>query len=151
DCLLGLPSKRMVPARRIPEMLGVVRQHGLDDSRIDRCRRVIIHVNGKLDGHWLFHPALFTLSRGGRHLLRLACRPTRSTDGWRYGPTSTRESAGPPRAPSRVGPLGRRPARPPCTPKVPTRSAREPARAGHARCTWRTDRTFRRPTSTPSQ
>ena len=53
DRLFGLPSKRMVAARRIAEVLGEVRQHRLDHARIDRRRRVIVHVDRKLDSHCL--------------------------------------------------------------------------------------------------
>jgi hypothetical protein len=39
----------MVAARRIPEVLGEIRQHRLHHARIDRRRGVIVHVDGELD------------------------------------------------------------------------------------------------------
>ena len=51
DRLFGFPPERMVAARRVAEVLREVRQHRLDDARIDRRRRVIVHVDRKLDGH----------------------------------------------------------------------------------------------------
>ena len=51
DRLFGFPAERMVAAGGVAEVLGEVRQHRLDDARIDRRRRVIVHVDRKLDGH----------------------------------------------------------------------------------------------------
>src|SRR5208283_4413058 len=50
DRLFGFPSETVIAAGGIAELLGEVRQHRLHDARIDRSRRVIIHVNGQL-GH----------------------------------------------------------------------------------------------------
>jgi hypothetical protein len=48
----------MVAAGRVAEMFGEVRHHRLDDARIDRRGRVIVHVNRKLDRHrFLFYRA----------------------------------------------------------------------------------------------
>ena len=48
DGFFGLPSERMVAARRVPELLGEVRHHRLEHPWIDGRRRVIVHVDRKL-------------------------------------------------------------------------------------------------------
>ena len=48
DRFLGLPSERMVAARRVAELLGEVRHHRLEHPRIDGRRGVIVHVDRKL-------------------------------------------------------------------------------------------------------
>src|SRR5881396_295910 len=49
--LLARPAKRMVAAGSIAEFLGEIRQHGIDDTGINRRGRVIVHVNRQLDWH----------------------------------------------------------------------------------------------------
>jgi hypothetical protein len=43
--LLGLPPEAVAPARRVPEDLGEVRQHGLEHARVDRRGRMVVHVD----------------------------------------------------------------------------------------------------------
>ncbi len=50
---LGFPTKAMRTARCVPEGRREVRQHRLDHAGIDRGRRVIVHVDRKLDTHVL--------------------------------------------------------------------------------------------------
>jgi hypothetical protein len=52
-CRLRLPAERVVAAGRIAEVLGKVRQHRLDHARIDPRGGVVVHEDGKLDGHQL--------------------------------------------------------------------------------------------------
>ena len=51
DRFFRLPSERMVTAGGVAEMLGEVRDHRFEYARIDWRGRVIVHVDGKLDGH----------------------------------------------------------------------------------------------------
>ena len=46
DRLVRMPAVRVLAARRIAEVFGEVRQHRLEHARVDRCRGVIIEVDG---------------------------------------------------------------------------------------------------------
>ena len=46
DGLAGLPAERMIPARRVAEVLREKRQHGIEHARIDRSRRVGVEIDG---------------------------------------------------------------------------------------------------------
>jgi hypothetical protein len=43
-CLMS----KSVNAMWVAKLLGEVRQHGLDDARVDACRGVVVHVNGAI-------------------------------------------------------------------------------------------------------
>ncbi len=43
--LFARPAERMVAARGVAKLLGEIRQHRFDHTRIDRGGRVIVHVN----------------------------------------------------------------------------------------------------------
>src|SRR6185436_4156027 len=57
DRLFRFPAERMVAAGGVAEVLREVRQHRLDDARVHRRRRVIVHVDRK------FYRHLFSLNR----------------------------------------------------------------------------------------
>src|SRR4029453_16126556 len=66
----GGPPERMVPAGSVAEFAGEVRQHRLDDARVHRRRRVIVHVDRELDRHMSFYKrvcntAVFVAVGGG--------------------------------------------------------------------------------------
>ena len=52
--LFGRPAERMIAAGGVAEFRREVRQHCLEDARVDRRRRVVVHVNRKLDRHLFF-------------------------------------------------------------------------------------------------
>src|SRR5262245_39589051 len=47
DGFAGLPSEGMVAARRVTEVFGEERQHGLEHAWIDRSRRMRVHVDDR--------------------------------------------------------------------------------------------------------
>ena len=49
DGLLGLPSKGVVAAGRVAELVGEVGHHRFQHPRIERAGGVIIHINRQLD------------------------------------------------------------------------------------------------------
>ncbi len=51
DGLFRRPAESMVAAGGVAKFLCEVRQHRVDDSRVHRRGRVIVHVNWKLDCH----------------------------------------------------------------------------------------------------
>src|SRR4029450_1098655 len=48
DRLLRAPSERMLAARGVAELRGEVRQHRLEDTRVDGRRRVVVEIDGAL-------------------------------------------------------------------------------------------------------
>ena len=47
---LGVPAEAVVAARRVPKRLGKVGQHRVQDPRVHRCRRMVVHIDGQLHG-----------------------------------------------------------------------------------------------------
>ncbi len=50
DGVIGLPAERVSLARRIPEFLAEIGEHGFEDSVVDRGRRVVIEVDRQAHG-----------------------------------------------------------------------------------------------------
>ena len=129
DRLFGFPAERMVAAGGVAEVLGEIRQHRLDDARIDRRRRVIVHVDRKLDCHRFLSGGL----KAALPRFASCLRPCRRR-------AITNACAAPRRAPAPAT-ADPPPARRSCTRRAPPESARAPATADRARCTSRTART----------
>jgi len=49
DRVLGFPAEGMMPAGGVAVALAEVRQHRLQNARIDPRRRVVVHENRKMD------------------------------------------------------------------------------------------------------
>ena len=51
DCFLSSPAEFVIAARGVAKFIGEIRQHRFEDPRVDRCRGLIVHIDGKLDRH----------------------------------------------------------------------------------------------------
>ncbi len=63
DRLLRFPAKDVVARRRVAEVLAEIGQHGVEDARIDRRRRVVVHEDRYFYGH--HHPLWMPATRIG--------------------------------------------------------------------------------------
>lgn len=48
---LSRPAELMVPTGRVAELLGEVRQHFLQDARVDRGRGVVVQIDRECHAH----------------------------------------------------------------------------------------------------